>query len=181
MDAARAFPTLRDSCDHPGVATTKRSAAKQTSDSASQLISQKIVDLDDWRGDTLSRIRILMKEADPDIVEEWKWGTPVWSHDGIVCTGETYKNAVKMTFPKGASLKDPARLFTSSLEGAVRRAVDIREGEKLNAPALKALIRAAVALNAESKSKSKSKSNKAPKKRAAPKAARKKAAPTKRR
>jgi hypothetical protein len=156
------------------VATTKRSAA-ETSDSASQLISQKIVELDDWRGDTLSRIRVLMKEADPDIVEEWKWGTPVWSHDGIVCTGETYKNAVKMTFPKGASLKDPARLFTSSLEGAVRRAVDIREGEKLNAPALKALIRAAVALNAAGKSKKAE-----PVKRAAPKAARKKAAPVKR-
>lgn len=153
----------------------KRSETKQASDSASQLISQKIVDLDDWRGDTLNRIRILIKEADPDVIEEWKWGTPVWSHDGIVCTGETYKSAVKMTFPKGASLKDPAGLFTSSLEGAVRRAVDIREGEKINAAALKALIRAAVALNSAGKS-----AKAVSAKRAAPKAARKKAASAKR-
>ena len=116
--------------------------------SASQLISKRIAELGDWRGETLGRIRALIKEADPDIVEEWKWmGTPVWSHDGIVCTGETYKKAVKMTFAKGAALKDPSRLFNSSLEGNRRRAIDIREGEKIDARALKALFRAAVALN----------------------------------
>jgi len=115
--------------------------------SASDLISQRIAELGDWRGDVLGRIRALIKEADPDVVEEWKWMHPVWSHDGIICTGETYKKAVKMTFAKGASLKDPAHLFTSSLEGKVRRAIDIHEGEKVDAPALKALIRAAVALN----------------------------------
>jgi hypothetical protein len=129
----------------------KRSGTSQEGQSASQLINGKIAGLGDWRGDTLDRIRALIKEADPDILEEWKWETPVWSHDGIVCTGETYKSAVKMTFARGASLKDPSGLFTSSLEGAVRRAVDIREGEKINAPALKALIRAAVALNVSSK------------------------------
>ncbi len=130
----------------------KRSAARQEGESASQLISKRIAELDDWRGETLGRIRALIKEADPEIVEEWKWrGTPVWSHDGIVCTGETYKSVVKMTFAKGASLKDPARLFTSSLDGNVRRAIDIREGEKIDARALKALIRAAVALNVDGK------------------------------
>jgi hypothetical protein len=127
----------------------KRSGAKQEGESASQLISKRIAELGDWRGETLGRIRALIKEADPDIVEEWKWmGTPVWSHSGIVCTGETYKNVVKMTFAKGASLKDPSGLFNSSLEGNVRRAIDIHEGEEINARALKALIRAAVALNA---------------------------------
>ena len=126
----------------------KRSGAKQEGESASQLISKRIAELDDWRGKTLGRIRALIKEADPDILEEWKWmGTPVWSHDGIVCTGETYKNHVKMTFAKGASLKDPARLFNSSLDGNVRRAIDIHEGEKIDEDALKALVRAAVALN----------------------------------
>src|SRR5215471_5865186 len=126
----------------------KRSGAKQEGESASQLISKRIAELRDWRGETLGRIRALIKEADPDILEEWKWmGTPVWSHDGIVCTGESYKKVVKMTFAKGASLKDPSRLFNSSLEGNVRRAIDIHEGEKINVPALKALIRAAVALN----------------------------------
>ncbi len=125
----------------------KRSGTKPQGESASQLITDRIAELGDWRGETLGRIRALIKEADPDILEEWKWENPVWSHDGIVCTGETYRSVVKMTFPKGASLKDPSRLFNSSLEGNVRRAIDIREGEKIDAPALKALIRAAVALN----------------------------------
>lgn len=114
---------------------------------ASELIDRKIAELGDWRGETLSRVRNLIKEADPDVVEEWKWSTPVWSHDGIICTGETYKAKVKLTFAKGASLEDPARLFNSSLDGGVRRAIDINEGEKVDAGAFKALIRAAVALN----------------------------------
>ncbi len=106
------------------------------------------MELDDWRGEMLARIRTLIKQADPEVVEEWKWkGTPVWSHDGIICTGETYKSVVKMTFAKGASLEDPSGLFNSSLEGNVRRAIDIREGEKIDEKALKALIRSAVALN----------------------------------
>jgi len=129
----------------------KRSGAGQENKSASQMISQRIFDLADWRGETLGSIRALIKEADPDVVEEWKWENPVWSHDGIICTGETYKSVVKMTFAKGASLKDPSRLFNSSLEGNTRRAIDIRQGEEINAPALKALIRAAVALNASGK------------------------------
>ena len=130
----------------------KRSESKQEDESAPELISKRIAELDDWRGETLGRIRALIKEADPEIVEEWKWrGTPVWSHDGIVCTGETYKNAVKMTFAKGAALKDPSRLFNSSLEGNTRRAIDIHEGEQIKATALKALIRAAVALNSAGK------------------------------
>ena len=117
-------------------------------DSPSRLIDARIKELDDWRGATLSRIRTLIKQADPEVVEEWKWrGVPVWSHDGIICTGETYKAVVKLTFAKGAALKDPSRLFNSSLEGNVRRAIDIHEGEKINEKALKALIRAAVALN----------------------------------
>ena len=129
-------------------AMMKHSGAKQEGESASQLISKRIAELGDWRGETLRRIRPLIKEADPDILEEWKWmGTPVWSHNGIVCTGETYKKVVKMTFAKGASLKDPSRLFNSSLDGNARRAIDIHEGEEIDAPALKALIRAAVALN----------------------------------
>ena len=128
------------------------------SQSASDLISQRIADLADWRGETLSRMRKLIHQADPDVVEEWKWmGTPVWSHDGIICTGESYKKVVKLTFAKGASLKDPAHLFNSSLEGNVRRAIDIREGEKVDAPAFKALIREAVALNSSHKAKSKKK------------------------
>src|SRR6187401_2921121 len=115
---------------------------------ASELISKKIADLGDWRGETLARMRELVKAADPGVVEEWKWmGTPVWSHDGILCTGETYKKVVKLTFAKGASLQDPARLFNSSLEGNVRRAIDIQEGEAVDAAAFKALVRAAVALN----------------------------------
>jgi hypothetical protein len=130
----------------------KRTGPKQEGESASELISKRIAELGDWRGETLGRIRALIKEADPDIVEEWKWtGTPVWSHEGIVCTGETYKNAVKMTFAKGASLKDPSGLFNSSLDGNTRRAIDVKEGEKIDAPALKALIRAAVGLNVSGK------------------------------
>ena len=115
---------------------------------ASELIDARIAELGDWRGQTLSRMRKLIQEADPKVVEEWKWmGIPVWSHDGILCTGETYTSVVKLTFAKGASLQDPARLFNSSLDGKVRRAIDIREGEKIDANAFKALVRAAVALN----------------------------------
>jgi hypothetical protein len=118
----------------------------------SDLIDARIAELGDWRGETLSRIRTLIKQADPDVIEEWKWkGTPVWSHDGIICTGETYKSVVKMTFAKGASLDDPSGLFNSSLEGNVRRAIDIHEGEKIDEKALKALVRAAVALNTSSR------------------------------
>jgi hypothetical protein len=120
---------------------------------ASQLVSKRIAELGDWRGKTLSRMRKLIKEADPDAVEEWKWGIPVWSHDGIICTGETYKKVVKLTFAKGASLKDPARLFNSSLEGNVRRAIDIHEGEEVNESAFQALVRQAVALNSAGKAK----------------------------
>ena len=123
-------------------------------ESASALIDAKIKELGDWRGKTLARVREIIHKADPEIVEEWKWmGTPTWSHGGIVSTGETYKNVVKMTFAKGAALPDPAGLFNSSLDGNVRRAIDIHEGEKVNEAALKALIRAAVALNLEGKSK----------------------------
>jgi hypothetical protein len=125
-------------------------------ESASAFIDQRIKELGDWRGKMLAKVREIIHEADPEIVEEWKWmGTPVFSHAGIVCTGETYKNVVKMTFAKGAALKDPSRLFNSSLEGNVRRAIDIHEGEKVNEAALKDLIRAAVALNLMSKSKPK--------------------------
>jgi hypothetical protein len=117
-------------------------------DSPSQLIDARIEELGDWRGETLARVRALVKEADPEVVEEWKWrGVPTWYHDGIVCTGETYKDKVKMTFAKGASLEDPSGLFNSSLEGNTRRAIDFREGEAIDEKALKALIRAAVALN----------------------------------
>jgi hypothetical protein len=125
----------------------------QESESPDQLIEAKIKELGDWRGEVLGRVRALVKEADPDVVEEWKWrkptnpGVPVWSHDGMICTGETYKNVVKMTFAKGAALEDPSGLFNSSLEGKVRRAIDIHEGEEIDEEALKALIRAAVALN----------------------------------
>ena len=126
--------------------------------SASALISKKIADLGDWRGKTLGRMRTLIKDADPEVVEEWKWakattpGTPTWSHDGIICTGESYKSVVKLTFAKGASLRDPARLFNSSLDGNVRRAIDIREGEDIDETAFKALIRHAVVLNRSGKS-----------------------------
>ena len=116
--------------------------------SASEQIDERIAELGDWRGETLGRMRKLIHEADPEVVEEWKWmGTPIWSHDGIICTGESYKSTVKLTFAKGASLKDPAKLFNSSLEGNLRRAIDIHEGEKVDAGAFKALIRSAVALN----------------------------------
>jgi hypothetical protein len=128
----------------------KKSPSKRA-ESPSELIDARIEELGDWRGEVLSRIRALIKEADPEVAEEWKWrGTPVWSHHGLICTGETYKNIVKMTFAKGASLKDPSRLFNSSLEGNTRRAIDFHEGDKLDEKALKALIRAAVALNTSS-------------------------------
>src|SRR5205809_7568130 len=120
--------------------------------SASELIDQRIAELEDWRGETLSRMRKLIQEADPDVVEEWKWrGTPIWSHDGIVCTGESYKAVVKLTFAKGASLQDPAHLFNASLDGNVRRAIDIREGEQVDAAAFKALVREAVGINSAGK------------------------------
>jgi hypothetical protein len=132
----------------------KKSGADQ-GESAAELISQRIAELGDWRGETLGRMRKLIQEADPGVVEEWKWmGTPVWSHDGIICTGESYKKVVKLTFAKGASLKDPARLFNSSLEGNVRRAIDIHEGEEVDEAAFKALVRQAVALNGAGKKKS---------------------------
>ncbi len=136
----------------------KKSEASQDK-SASELISKRIAELGDWRGETLNRMRKLIKAADPDVVEEWKWvkptnpGTPVWSHDGIICTGESYKKVVKLTFAKGAALKDPARLFNSSLDGNVRRAIDIHEGEEVDESAFKALVRQAVALNSSDKSK----------------------------
>jgi hypothetical protein len=117
-------------------------------DTASARISERIASLADWRGETLARMRALIHEADPDVVEEWKWGIPVWSHDGILCTGETYKEHVKLTFPKGASLKDPKKLFNASLEGNVRRAIDIHQGDKVNEGAFKTLIKAAIAANA---------------------------------
>ena len=124
----------------------KKSGASQ-GQSASELISNRIEELGDWRGKALGRMRKLIKQADPDVVEEWKWGVPVWSHDGIICTGESYKKVVKLTFAKGAALKDPARLFNSSLEGNVRRAIDIPEGEEVDQAAFKALVRQAVVLN----------------------------------
>jgi hypothetical protein len=128
----------------------KKSRSKRA-ESPSELIDARVEDLGDWRGEMLSRLRSLIKEADPEVAEEWKWrGTPVWSHNGLICTGETYKNVVKMTFAKGASLKDPSGLFNSSLEGNARRAIDFHEGDKLDEEALKALIRAAVALNKSS-------------------------------
>src|ERR1700716_3057487 len=135
----------------------KKSDASQ-SESASELISKRIAELGDWRGETLRRMRKLIKDADPGAVEEWKWmGTPVWSHGGIICTGESYKNVVKMTFAKGAALRDPSGLFNSSLDGNVRRAIDIHEGDKVDEAALKDLIRAAVALNLKGKNKPKPK------------------------
>jgi hypothetical protein len=136
----------------------KKTGAKE-GPPASELITKRIAELDDWRGKALGRMRKLIKEADPDVVEEWKWvkatnpGTPVWSHDGIICTGEAYKKAVKLTFAKGASLKDPKRLFNSSLDGSVRRAIDIYEGEKVDEAAFKALVRQAVSFNRVDKSK----------------------------
>ena len=133
-----------------GSEAMKKSDSKRL-ESTSRRIDARIQTLGDWRGDMLSRLRALIKQADPDVVEEWKWEIPVWSHDGLICTGETYKNVVKMTFAKGASLNDPSGLFNSSLEGRVRRAIDFREGNKVNEKALKTLIRAAVALNTSTK------------------------------
>ena len=129
----------------------KKSGSERV-ESASRLIDARIQELGDWRGEMLSRLRALIQQADPKVVEEWKWETPVWSHDGLICTGETYKKAVKMTFSRGASLDDPSGLFNSSLEGRVRRAIDFRQGDKVNEKALKTLIRAAVALNTSSAS-----------------------------
>lgn len=127
--------------------TKKKTAAKKTK-SAPQLIDARIKELADWRGKMLAQVRAIVKEADPEVIEEWKWrGVPVWSHDGIICTGETYKSVVKMTFAKGAALRDPSGLFNSSLEGNTRRAIDFHEGDKINAKALKALVREAIALN----------------------------------
>ena len=132
----------------------KRSESASEGRSASELISGRIAELGDWRGKTLARMRRLIKDADPDVVEEWKWmGTPVWSHDGIICTGESYKSVVKLTFLKGASLKDPKRLFNSSLEGNARRAIDIHDGEEVDETAFKALVREAVALNTSGKTR----------------------------
>ena len=143
---ARATTTMKKA-----TTTRKKSGSKEGGDAPSQLIDARIKELGDWRGETLARIRILIKQADPEVIEEWKWrGVPVWSHAGIICTGETYKNVVKMTFAKGASLADPSGLFNSSLEGNTRRAIDFHEGDKIDERALKALIRAAVALNTSS-------------------------------
>ena len=130
----------------PG-ASRKKSKETNETESASKRIDERIEELGGWRGEMLARLRALIKQADPEVVEEWKWNNPVWSHDGLICTGETYKNVVKMTFAKGASLPDPSGLFNSSLEGNTRRAIDFREDEKIDEKALKALIRAAVALN----------------------------------
>jgi hypothetical protein len=127
-----------------------KKSATTKSESPSRLIDARIKELDDWRGKTLSRVRDLIKQADPGVVEEWKWGVPVWSHDGLICTGETYKSAVKLTFAKGASLKDPSGLFNSSLEGNTRRAIDFHEGDEIDEAAFKTLIRAAAALNRSS-------------------------------
>jgi hypothetical protein len=124
-----------------------KKGAAQSGKSPSELIDARIEELGDWRGETLARLRALVKEADPEVVEEWKWNVPVWSHDGLICTGETYKNVVKMTFAKGAALRDPSRLFNSSLDGNTRRAIDFREGEKIDGQALRTLVRAAVTLN----------------------------------
>jgi hypothetical protein len=129
----------------------KSGSAEATGQSPAQLIDARVKELSDWRGETLARVRLLVNQADPEVVEEWKWrGVPVWSHAGIICTGETYKDVVKLTFAKGASLEDPARLFNSSLEGNTRRAIDIHDGDKIDEKALKALVRAAVALNTSS-------------------------------
>lgn len=130
---------------------TARKSAAPSGKSASRMIDGRIKELGDWRGKMLSQIRSLVKQADPDVVEEWKWENPVWSHDGLICTGESYKNIVKMTFAKGAALQDPSGLFNSSLGGGTRRAIDFHEGEKINEDALKALIRSAVALNTSGK------------------------------
>ena len=150
MPANTRSTSRRSSTTEASGAKSQRAGSPSTPErSASALIDERIAELGDWRGETLSRMRALIRAADPEVVEEWKWrGTPVWSHDGIICTGETYKSVVKLTFAKGASLADPAKLFNSSLAGNVRRAIDIREGEQVGATAFKALVRAAVALNA---------------------------------
>jgi len=135
----------------PSKSKSAKKSAAPSGKSASRMIDGRIKELGDWRGKMLSQIRALIKQADPDVVEEWKWENPVWSHDGLICTGESYKSAVKMTFAKGASLKDPSGLFNSSLGGGTRRAIDFHEGEKINEDALKALIRSAVALNTSGK------------------------------
>ena len=151
--------TVRHTQGRPARSRSTKKPGASDGPSASELISKRIAELGDWRGKTLSRMRALIKDADPDVVEEWKWvkpttpGTPVWSHDGIICTGESYKAVVKLTFAKGASLKDPARLFNSSLDGNVRRAIDIGEGQAVDETAFKALVRQAVALNTSGKSK----------------------------
>lgn len=138
--------------------TKKDGAQKGRAGDPARLIDAKIEELNDWRGETLARVRKLIKQADPNIIEEWKWrGVPVWSHDGIICTGETYKSVVKMTFAKGASLDDPSHLFNASLEGNMRRAIDIHEGEQIDAKALQALIRAAIALNTSARSRKQAK------------------------
>ena len=149
------FDGLSDQKDEPMAKPAKKSRSNpKKEDSPSRLINARIKELNDWRGKTLARVRAIIKQADPDVVEEVKWrGVPVWEHDGIICTGETYKNAVKMTFARGASLADPSRLFNSSLEGNMRRAIDIHEGDKINGKALKALIRAAVTHNKSKPSK----------------------------
>src|SRR5829696_5786755 len=140
---------MQDRKPAEGAANNMEKSATTEGESPSQLIDARIKELDDWRGKTLSHVRALIKQADPEVVEEWKWrGVPVWSHDGLICTGETYKNVVKMTFSKGAALEDPSRLFNSSLDGNTRRAIDFHEGEKIDKDAFKALIRAAVTLNA---------------------------------
>jgi len=156
------FDGLGDQKDEPMAKPAKKNTSyPKKEDSPSRLIDARIKELNDWRGKTLARVRTIIKEADPDVVEEVKWrkpsnsmrGVPVWEHEGIICTGETYKNAVKMTFARGASLPDPSRLFNSSLEGNMRRAIDIHEGDKINEKALKTLIRAAVTLNKSKRSK----------------------------
>jgi hypothetical protein len=146
-------------------ATTKKAASgpkeEKAGDSPSRLIDARIKELSDWRGETLARVRMLIKQADPEVVEEWKWrGVPVWSHAGIICTGETYKNVVKMTFAKGASLEDPSGLFNSSLEGNTRRAIDIHESDEIDEKALKALIRAAIELNVSTRAAASGKKSK---------------------
>ena len=141
------MPSVRRGKENERKERAPKSASRQAKP-PSQLIDERIGELGDWRGNTLSRLRALIKQADPAVVEEWKWEVPVWSHDGLICTGETYKNVVKMTFAKGAALEDPSRLFNSSLTGNTRRAIDFHEGDEIDEKALKALIRAAVTLNA---------------------------------
>ena len=146
---------MRDTTTKPKASTMVKPATTKA-ESPSRLIDGRIKELNDWRGKTLARVRALIKQADPEVVEEWKWrGVPVWSHDGIICTGETYKTVVKLTFAKGAALKDPAKLFNSSLEGNVRRAIDIPEGGEIDEAAFKALLRAAIALNTAAAEKKK--------------------------